>query len=118
MSTHRLNGFKLIEDRRSGSFGNLILRCILHQLFHRGLVINVQLDVQFRKSRGLHTQFLFLRERFAQLQPDCWVTYGDRQPYGAGWRYDRENKPLPWYNEIIDVFGYPKPVNNGGWYLK
>ena len=58
------------------------------------------------------------RERFAQLQPDCWVTYGDRQPYGAGWRYDRENKPLPWYNEIIDVFGYPKPVNNGGWYLK
>lgn len=57
------------------------------------------------------------RERFKALQPDCWVTYGDKQPYGAGWRYDRDNKPLPWYENIIEVFGYPKPYNNGGWYL-
>jgi hypothetical protein len=57
------------------------------------------------------------RERFKLLQPDCWLTYGDKQPYGQGWRYDREDKPLPWYQDIIDVFGYPEPMNNGGWYL-
>lgn len=57
------------------------------------------------------------RERFKLLQPDCWLTHGDIQPYGRGWRYDREDKPLPWYENIIDVFGYPEPMNNGGWYL-
>lgn len=57
------------------------------------------------------------RERFMTLQPDCWVTYGDTQPYGQGWRYDKEDKQLEWYANIADVFGYPEPVNNGGWYL-
>ena len=57
------------------------------------------------------------RERFMSLQPDCWVTYGDTQPYGQGWRYDREDKQLEWYAHIADVFGYPEPMNNGGWYL-
>lgn len=57
------------------------------------------------------------RERFMSLQPDCWVTYGDTQPYGQGWRYDKEDKQLEWYSHIADVFGYPEPVNNGGWYL-
>ncbi|MBQ8834451.1 MAG: hypothetical protein IJ001_05950 [Oscillospiraceae bacterium] len=57
------------------------------------------------------------RARFSELQPDCWLTYGDKQPYGRGWRYDKEDKPLEWYSNIIDVFGYPEPMNNGGWYL-
>ena len=57
------------------------------------------------------------RARFAELQPDCWLTYGDTQPYGRGWRYDKEDKPLEWYSHIADVFGYPEPMNNAGWYL-
>ena len=58
------------------------------------------------------------RERFAELQPDCWITYKDGQPYGQGWRYDEEDKPLPWYTEIGEAFRYPEPPNNAGWYLK
>lgn len=57
------------------------------------------------------------RERFAALQPDCWISYKDEQPYGQGWRYGTDDKPLEWYSDIIDAFGYPEPLNNAGWYL-
>ena len=57
------------------------------------------------------------RERFAAAHPDCWITYRGNQ-YGPGWRYDKDNEQLPWYKEIAGVFGYPKPYNNVGWYLK
>lgn len=60
------------------------------------------------------------RERFIELQPDCWTTYGDAQPYGQGWRYDTEDKPLEWYANIRSVFRYdqdPNIPNNVGWYL-
>ena len=60
------------------------------------------------------------RERFMQLQPDCWTTYDDGQPYGQGWRYDTEDKPLDWYANIRSVFRYdqdPNIPNNVGWYL-
>jgi len=56
------------------------------------------------------------RDRFAEVHPDCWATYKGNQ-YGAGWRYDKDNERLPWYNEIADIFGYPKPYNNVGWYM-
>lgn len=56
------------------------------------------------------------QQRFAQVHPDCWATYRGNQ-YGSGWRYDKDNKPLPWYQEIADHFGYPEPKNNAGWYL-
>ncbi len=57
------------------------------------------------------------RDRFAELHPDCWTTYRGNQ-YGSGWRYDRDDLRLPWYQEIADIFGYPNPYNNVGWYLK
>ncbi len=56
------------------------------------------------------------RNRFAEVHPDCWTTYRGNQ-YGSGWRYDEDDQRLPWYNEIADIFGYPKPYNNVGWYL-
>lgn len=55
--------------------------------------------------------------RFAEVHPDCWASYRGNQ-YGSGWRYDRDDARLPWYNEIADIFGYPNPYNNVGWYLK
>lgn len=58
------------------------------------------------------------RNRFAELQPDCWITFGDTQPYGEGWRYDSNNDPLPWYQDIQAAFRYPDPPNNVGWYLQ
>ena len=60
------------------------------------------------------------RERFMELQPDCWTTYGDGQPYGQGWRYDTKDEPLEWYADIRSVFRYerdPYIPNNVGWYL-
>ena len=57
------------------------------------------------------------QQRFAEVHPDCWASYKGNQ-YGAGWRYDEDNKQLPWYQKIADIFGYPKPYNNVGWYLK
>ena len=57
------------------------------------------------------------QQRFAQVKPDCWATYRGNQ-YGSGWRYDKDDQRLPWYNEIAEIFGYPDPLNNAGWYLK
>ena len=56
------------------------------------------------------------RNRFAEVHPDCWATYDGNQ-YGSGWRYDEEDKQLDWYKEIAEVFHYPNPYNNVGWYL-
>ena len=57
------------------------------------------------------------QQRFAEVHPDCWASYKGNQ-YGSGWRYDEDDKQLPWYKEIACIFGYPKPYNNLGWYLK
>ena len=57
------------------------------------------------------------QQRFAEVHPDCWASYKGNQ-YGSGWRYDEDDKQLPWYKEIAGIFGYPKPYNNLGWYLK
>lgn len=54
--------------------------------------------------------------RYAELHPDCIFTLRGHE-YGKGWRYDENDKPLPWYQRLIDVFGYPHPYNQVGWYL-
>ena len=56
------------------------------------------------------------RTRFASVHPDCWASYSGNQ-YGSGWRYDKDDKQLQWYKDIADIFGYPNPYNNVGWYL-
>ena len=56
-------------------------------------------------------------ERFIENNPDCWTVYEGDQPYGEGWRYDADDKPLEWYQKMIDAFRYPNPYNNVGWYL-
>ena len=60
------------------------------------------------------------RTRFAELQPDCWITYDDAQPYNDGWRYEDNGDYLPWYGQIRSLFRYdrdPHIPNNVGWYL-
>ena len=57
-------------------------------------------------------------ERYAKEHPDTLSIFQGDQPYGTGWRYDKDNKPLPWYADIKEVFRYPKAPNNVGWYLK
>ncbi len=56
------------------------------------------------------------RTRYTEAHPDCWASFSGNQ-YGSGWRYDEDDKRLPWYDEIADIFGYPNPYNNVGWYL-
>lgn len=56
------------------------------------------------------------RDRFASVHPDCWASYRGNQ-YGSGWRYDEDDKQLQWYKDIADIFGYPNPYNNVGWYM-
>ena len=58
------------------------------------------------------------QQRFNNLHPDCWAQYVGDQPYGPGWRYARDNKPLEWYESVCDIFGYPHALNNAGWYLE
>ncbi len=57
-------------------------------------------------------------EAFIENNPDCWTVYEGDQPYGEGWRYDADDKPLAWYQKMIDAFRYPNPYNNVGWYLE
>jgi len=59
------------------------------------------------------------QERFKELHPDCETHFVGPQPYGEVWRYVEGNsqEKREWYAEICDAFGYPKPLNNAGWYL-
>ena len=60
------------------------------------------------------------RIRFAELQPGCWLTYGEPQPYNEGWRYEEDKvTPLPYYAMLREVFRYDAGTipNNVGWYL-
>ena len=54
---------------------------------------------------------------FIDAHPDCWTVYEGDQPYGTGWRYDRNDKHLPWYAKMVTAFHYPNAYNNIGWYL-
>ena len=54
---------------------------------------------------------------FIDAHPDCWTVYEGEQPYGVGWRYDKDDKHLPWYAKMVTAFHYPNAYNNIGWYL-
>lgn len=60
--------------------------------------------------------------RFIEKHPDCWSSFTGSQPYGDGWRYDEDGlTPLPYYQQIRDVFMYdifPASPNNVGWYYE
>lgn len=57
-------------------------------------------------------------QAFIDAHPACWTVYEGDQPYGQGWRYDTEDKHLPWYAKMIKAFHYPNAYNNIGWYLE
>lgn len=54
---------------------------------------------------------------YQKTHPDCWMLTEGGQPYGVGWRYDENQKFLPWYEDIKAAFRYPDAPNNVGWYL-
>jgi len=56
-------------------------------------------------------------QAFIDAHPDCWTVYEGDQPYGRGWRYDEQDKHLPWYAKMVTAFHYPNAYNNIGWYL-
>lgn len=47
-------------------------------------------------------------ERYAAVNPDCWLTYGDRNEYGVGWRYEEDGSQSEYYKKIAgaDIFNY------------
>jgi len=57
-------------------------------------------------------------QAFIDTHPNCWTVYEGEQPYGVGWRYDEEDKHLPWYAKMVKAFHYPNAYNNIGWYLE
>ena len=54
-------------------------------------------------------------QSFIDAHPDCWTVYEGEQPYGVGWRYDKDDKHLPWYAKMVTAFHYPNAYNNIGW---
>ena len=56
-------------------------------------------------------------QTYMDAHPDCWTVYKGEQPYGVGWRYDEDEKHLPWYAKMVIAFHYPNAYNNIGWYL-
>ena len=53
---------------------------------------------------------------YGEANPDCWITTRGNH-YGAGWRYDKNDDKLPWYEKMVAAFRYPKAPNNAGLYL-
>lgn len=47
-------------------------------------------------------------ERCAAVNPDCWLTYGDKNEYGVGWRYEEDGSQSEYYKKIAgaDIFNY------------
>ena len=72
------------------------------------------------QAKGLYRMMIPMeeQERFNEKHPDCWSAFiVDGQPYGIGWRYDRENNAMDWYKDIQKAFRYPNAPNDVGWYL-
>lgn len=51
------------------------------------------------------------KDRFSEQHPDCWVVTAGDQPYGQGWRYDKEDKELEYYSFLRKTFKYDTPGN-------
>ena len=47
-------------------------------------------------------------ERYAAVNPDCWLTYGDKNEYGVGWRYEEDGSQSEYYKKLAsaDIFNY------------
>ena len=60
------------------------------------------------------------QNHFAELHPDCLTKYTGDQPYGHGWRYDDNDKYLPYYAMLRKVFRLDDAIipNSVGWYLR
>ena len=48
--------------------------------------------------------------RYGELKPDCWIVDYGSQPYGIGWRYNRDGSQADYYKMLAskDVFYYGK----------
>lgn len=127
---HSLDPFKNCKNLRVLEMANCIYVPDLEPL--RELKNLKMLNLGFTRMRDLKPVYdldlthltlvhcnipLTQRSEFKELHPDCWISTKGDQPYGKGWRYDKNNDPLPWYEEIKGVFRYPKSPNNVGWYL-
>ena len=46
--------------------------------------------------------------RFKGVNPSCWLTYGDNNPYGVGWRYEEDGSQSEYYKKLAsaDIFNY------------
>lgn len=78
------------------------------------------LELTHMCAKGMYRPMIAAEEqkRFVEAHPDCWSQFDkDEVPYGQGWRYTTENKPMEWYAEITKAFRYPDAPNNAGWYF-
>ncbi len=61
------------------------------------------------------------QERFQALHPACWSTWEGEQPYGTGWRYEKDNlKFNPYYHMLRMTFRYdldPNDPKQAGMYI-
>jgi len=46
--------------------------------------------------------------RYKELNPDCWTVNSGSQPYGVGWRYNRDDSQAEYYKKLAsaEVFNY------------
>ena len=46
--------------------------------------------------------------RYAGVNPDCWLTYGNKNEYGVGWRYEEDGSQSEYYKKLAsaDIFNY------------
>lgn len=46
--------------------------------------------------------------RFKGVNPGCWLTYGNNNPYGVGWRYEEDGSQSEYYKKLAsaDIFNY------------
>ena len=46
--------------------------------------------------------------RYAEINPDCWIVNRGSQPYGVGWRYERDNSQSEYYKKLASaaIFSY------------
>lgn len=51
---------------------------------------------------------------FNELHPDCWVSFGGKNPYMKGWRYDDDagGMPCEMYSKVREVFRYDENFYN------
>lgn len=78
------------------------------------------LELTHMVAKGLYRPMIAEEEqnRFNEAHPDCWSQFDrDSVPYGQGWRYTEDDKPMEWYEEITAAFRYPDAPNNAGWYF-